>query len=207
MTDKNKTEIVVVLDRSGSMAGIASDMRGGFDTFIAEQKKIPGECSVSLIQFDDHYEVVYQGKPIEAVPPLKLDPRGSTALLDAIGRTINDTGVRLAKLPEALRPGKVAVVIITDGHENASREYTKAQIETMINVQRGTFAWEFFFLGAQQDAIAVAKSYGIPQGRAACYQDAKAAYSGISANVGAMRSGGQLRDQQDLTNEAEQKSR
>src|SRR4051812_27922369 len=101
---ENSTEIVFILDRSGSMSGIAADMRGGFATFVEEQKKLPGECLVTLTQFDDHYDVVYQGRPIAEVPALDLQPRGSTALLDAVGRTVDDVGARLAKMAKHDRP-------------------------------------------------------------------------------------------------------
>lgn len=205
MTDKNKTEIIIVLDRSGSMASMKSDVQGGFAKFIEEQRSLPGECLVTLAQFDNEYDVVYEAKPIDDVPHLELHPRGGTALLDAIGRTIDAVGVRLMRTHEADRPGRVVIVVITDGHENQSRTYSREQIQRMITIQREKFSWEFFFLGAKEDAIAVAQSYGIPKGRAATYRDARAMYSAVSANVGSLRSGGQVRDQQELTREHESK--
>lgn len=158
------TDISVVLDRSGSMASVATDTIGGFNTFLAEQKKQPGKATLTLAQFDDVYEVVHDGKPLAEVPELTsrtFVPRGSTALLDAIGNTINRTGKRLADMPDTERPGKVIVVILTDGFENASREFSKEKINEMIAHQRDKYQWEFVFIGANQDAIATAASYGI----------------------------------------------
>src|SRR5262245_2857992 len=107
MTKPGYCEIVVLLDRSGSMQSIAKDMEGGFDHFIKEQKLVPGDCKVSLYQFDTDYEAVYVGKPLAEVPRCELKARGSTALNDAFGRTINATGARLAAMPEHERPSKV----------------------------------------------------------------------------------------------------
>lgn len=188
---ENLTEIVFVVDRSGSMSSIAADMRGGFDTFIAGQKKTPGDCNVTLTQFDDHYDIVYLGKPLAEVPALVLEPRGSTALHDAIGRTIDATGARLAALAEKDRPSKVLFVIITDGGENASREYNHQRITDMIKTQRDTFSWDFIFIGANQDAVLAAQNLGI-QGAKAMNFAANAAgaaglYGGLSNQVSAYR--------------------
>lgn len=123
MTRPDYTDIVVVLDRSGSMAGIKFDMEGGFNTFIAKQREIAGVCRVSLYQFDTVYEPVYQGIQVQEVPLLELVPRGGTALYDALAKTIVTTGERLAKMAEPDRPGKVVFIVITDGAENASEEH------------------------------------------------------------------------------------
>lgn len=155
------TDVTVVLDRSGSMAVVRKDTEGGFDTFVEEQKKAKGEALLTLVQFDNFYEFVYQGKNIQEVEPLKLTPRGGTALLDAMGRAINETGERLSKMPEASRPGKVIFVIMTDGQENASAEFSKSKINEMIKHQRETYNWQFVFLGANQDAIHEAGALGI----------------------------------------------
>lgn len=146
--DINKTDIIVVLDRSGSMGKIAKDMVGGFLTFTVAQQKTPGECRLSLYQFDTHYEVVYEGKPIADVPLLELVPRGSTALLDAVGQTIAATGERLNKLPEDQRPGAVVFLIITDGQENSSKEYTYEKVQAMIEHQKTQYSWQFAYLGS-----------------------------------------------------------
>ena len=159
------TDITIVLDRSGSMSAVRADTIGGFNTFLAEQKAEPEAANLSLYQFDNLYETVHSVRPLRDVPELTLQtfvPRGSTALLDAIGRTINETGARLAALPEADRPGKVLLVIMTDGEENSSHEFTRPQIFDMITHQRDNYQWQVAFIGANQDAIAVGGSLGIP---------------------------------------------
>lgn len=163
--------IAVVLDRSGSMDSRRDDTIGGFNHFLSEQKRQDGHATLTLVQFDHEYRVVNGFEPLVSVPALNRDtylPRGSTALLNAIGRTIRDTGQRLAQMPDADRPAKVLFVIITDGHENASHEernqtlrFTKAQINEMIGHQRSKYSWEFVFLGADQDAIEEGASMGI----------------------------------------------
>jgi uncharacterized protein YegL len=159
--NKDHTDITIILDRSGSMESIKTDVEGGFATFLEEQKKLPGKATLSLVQFDTEYEAVYSGKPIAEAPALKLVPRGPTALHDAIGRTINAIGERLSKLPEADRPGKVMVVIITDGHENSSSEFSAAMVKDMITHQTEKYSWDFTYLGANQDAVLVASQMGI----------------------------------------------
>lgn len=162
MPKKDLTEIVVVLDRSGSMVPIRKDMEGGFDSFIDEQRKLPGSCSVTLVQFDSEYELVYQGKPLADVPRLVLEPRGATALLEAIYKTIDSTGERLRLLPDEERPERVLFVVITDGEENASNEfYSRARVLEMVKRQTEVYSWQFVFFGSDQDAIAVARNMGI----------------------------------------------
>ena len=128
---KDKADITIILDRSGSMESVKDDTIGGFNSFLAEQQKVAGEAVLSLVQFDDQYEVVYQDKDIRAADRLTeatFQPRGMTALLDAVGRTINAVGQRLASLPETERPDKVVLVIMTDGFENSSHEFSAAKI-------------------------------------------------------------------------------
>lgn len=157
VVDNNLTEIVIVLDRSGSMENIASDMTGGFNSFVEDQKQTNGDCMMTLVQFDTEYETVYSGKSIRDVPGLKLNPRGNTALLDAIGRTIIETQERLDEMAEP--PGRVIFVVITDGLENSSYEYQKSRINELIEERDGK--WQFVFLGANQDAIQEAGSISI----------------------------------------------
>lgn len=158
-------EIACVIDRSGSMSGRVDDVIGGFNTFLEEQKKLPGRALLTLVQFDDQYELHCSGAPIRSVAPLTTStyvPRGSTALNDAVGRTINNLGARLAAMREDARPGRVIVVIITDGQENASKEFTRReQIREMIEHQRSKYSWEFVFLGAGVDAFEEARTFGI----------------------------------------------
>jgi hypothetical protein len=193
MTKPNSTEIIVILDRSGSMSSIAADMRGGFDEFISQQRALPGECCVTLVQFDDKIETVYTAKPVSDVPPLALVPRGSTALYDAIGRTLVESGERFAAMHEGARPSKVILVIITDGHENASREYQAAKVSRMIKHQVEAYQWETIYLGANQDAVAVAEQIGIQAKQAVTYDATRAGTRAmadvVSASVGATRSG------------------
>lgn len=174
MTKPNTTEIVIVLDRSGSMAGIRKDMEGGFDQFIAEQRKLPNECKVTLAQFDDQYEVVYSQIDLASVPKLHLQPRGGTALFDAVGRTINDVGARLATTPEDERPSQVMFMIITDGNENQSREFVRAKISEMVQHQTDKYSWGFTFLGTNQDAVLAAQQMGISASNTISYVNTSA---------------------------------
>lgn len=169
MTDSQFTHIAFLLDRSGSMQSIRNDTVGGFEAFIAEQRAQPGRCTVSLAQFDNEYEEVYTDVPVDRVPRLDLVPRGSTALIDAIGRLINATGARLAALPEDERPGSVIVGIMTDGMENASQEFNRPQIKAMITEQTNAYGWQFMYMGANQDAVEVGTSLGVDPGLAVTY--------------------------------------
>ena len=161
----NLTDITIVLDRSGSMGAVRQDTIGGFNAYIEEQKAVPGDASFTLVQFDDQYEVVYNAVPLVKVKPLThrtFVPRGSTAMLDAIGRSIIATGERLAAMSDDERPGKVLFVIMTDGEENSSHEFTRKKVFEMISHQRDKYQWQVAFIGANQDAIANGASIGIP---------------------------------------------
>lgn len=158
-------DITYILDRSGSMQSLASDAIGGFNSFLASQQQLPGRANFTLVLFDHEYLVPVVAQPIADVAPLTAKtyiPRGQTALLDAIGRTIDETGMRLATLPEAERPEKVIIAIFTDGLENASRVFTSERVARMINHQQSIYKWEFIFLAANQDAIQSAKNLAIP---------------------------------------------
>jgi len=189
MTDQNLTHIYFLLDRSGSMASIRSETIAGFDAFIAEQRTAPGACRVTLAQFDDTYDEVYADRDVAAVPSLELTPRGCTALLDALGRLIITAGERLAALPETERPGSVIVGVMTDGLENASRDWTHARIKELIERQTREYAWEFLYLGADQDAIEEGAKMGFARGKSATYRRGKAdkVLADLGANVGAYR--------------------
>jgi uncharacterized protein YegL len=183
------TDITLIVDRSGSMNSIRADAEGGIASFLAQQASEPGQALLTLVQFDNHYEVVHRGTPIDQAPPYRLEPRGSTALLDAIGRAVTDTGARLAALPEAERPGLVVVVIVTDGHENASVEYTRDAVRAMIERQQSVYQWQFVYLAADQDAFAEAGKLGMPITSAATYARHKMAeaYEGTSRKLSRMR--------------------
>jgi hypothetical protein len=161
MTDHNLRHIAVILDRSGSMQAVKDDTEGGLRAFLDTQAEAPGQTTVSLYQFDDQYEAVYENKPLADVSPFTLRPRGATALLDAVGRTITTLGEHLDTKPETERPGEVIVVILTDGHENASVEYTLRQVKGLITEQHDTYGWKFVFLGADQDAFVAGCAMGI----------------------------------------------
>ena len=161
---ENSTEMVFVLDRSGSMSGLAADTIGGFNELIEKQKKIEGDAYVTTVLFDHEYEVLHDHVALGEVAPLtdkEYFARGSTALLDAVGRTINAVGARLAAAPEEERPEHVVFVITTDGMENASREYTAKQVREMVEHQQQKYSWQFVFLGANMDAVSEARNLGI----------------------------------------------
>ncbi|MEO7132032.1 MAG: VWA domain-containing protein [Dermatophilaceae bacterium] len=175
MTDQNLTHLYFLLDRSGSMESIRTDIEGGFSAFINEQRTQTGACRVTLAKFDDHYEEVYRDLPVAEVPDLDLQPRGTTALLDSIGRLVSEAGTRLAALPEEQRPGNVIVAIMTDGQENASRELTHPAIKAMIERQSTDYGWQFLFMGSDQDAIEVGASIGIARDNSLTYSRGQAA--------------------------------
>jgi len=180
------TEIAFILDRSGSMESQMEAAIGSFNTFLHEQRQTPGEARFTLALFDDRYELPYSSIPISEVTDLDTTtfvPRGMTALLDAIGRTIDELGAKLGALPEESRPGQVIVAILTDGLENASRHYTHQQIADRIAQQRDVYKWQFFFLGANQDAIATAAAMNIDRGSSLQFQQSAAGYESSSRAI------------------------
>ncbi len=178
MTDSNKTSITVILDKSGSMETVRTDTVGGYNTFIEAQKQLPGECDITLIQFNDKREFTYKSVDVKKLEKgLLLEqyvPDCGTALLDAVGVAINEKGAELAALPEEQRPGKVMFVIITDGQENASRDFNHAKIKEMIEHQKSTYNWDFTFLGANIDTFNVADSMGIAANKSLSFSTSKA---------------------------------
>lgn len=160
MTDSDYTALLLIVDRSGSMTTIRDDMVGGLQQFIAEQTAQPGRLTIDYVQFDSEYERLTRLTPAAEIT-VSLEPRGATALWDAIGRGIGEFGSDLAAMPEDKRPGHVKVVIVTDGMENSSLEFTGETIKQIIQRQQETYAWGFTFLGANQDAIEAAASMGI----------------------------------------------
>ena len=166
------SEIAFVLDRSGSMESCREATIGGFNSFLQEQQKTEGLARLTLILFNDEYLVPIDALPVAEILPLSSDsyvPRGSTALLDAIGRTIDELGARLAALSEKDRPRQVIVAILTDGLENSSQDYTWQQIADVIKQQSEQYRWTFLFLGANQDAIETAAQMNIKATNAAAY--------------------------------------
>lgn len=195
MTKQNFASINVIIDRSGSMSGLRQDTIGSFNTFLKEQQVVPGECIFTLCTFSDDYQLVHDFEKIANVPELTEEtyvPGGNTALLDAFGATIDEVGRKLAVMPEAERPDKVLFLVITDGQENCSRRYSRAQIKTMVEHQRSVYSWEFVFVGANIDAFTVGTSLGFSASNSVGYVATKTGthnlYSSLSSNATAYRS-------------------
>lgn len=191
---KNMTDITFILDRSGSMASMVNDVVGGWKTFVEQQKAQPGDAVFSLVQFDDQYETPFTAIPLKNLnSALEFFPRGGTALRDAVGRTINNIGARLRLLPESERPDKVLVVIMTDGEENSSVEFSQEQIKRMVEHQTEKYGWEFIFLGANINSFDVGSSYGIAQSGITNWSYTKggqrAAFNTVSSYTSCLRSG------------------
>lgn len=191
------THIAVILDRTGSMEAIRDDTIGGFNAFLQQQKAEPGFATLTLVQFDsqDPYEVIHHFKPIAEVPELTREtyvPRASTPLLDAIGRGINDLESSLSKLGEADRPARVLMVVVTDGQENASREFRKEQIEKMIKEKTEKDGWQFVFLSADLAAIHDAHAVGVDPSASLLYRKSglgsKGAWRSLSQRISDYRS-------------------
>lgn len=179
MTNPDLTLIAVLLDRSGSMQSIKSDTEGGFAAYMDQQREVPKRIEVTLAQFDTEYELVYANKPLGEVPKLNLQPRGMTALYDATGRLITDIGAELAERPEHERPGTVIVVVLTDGHENSSKEWSHAAVKALITQQQDTYKWNFLFLGANMDAVAIGTEMGFSPKQSITYAAAPQGVSGV----------------------------
>ncbi len=190
MTDQNLTHILAILDRSGSMQSIKADTEGGFNSYIEEQKKVEGETYVSLVQFDTEYEVVYTTKPLNEVPKLNLVPRGGTALHDAIGKAVTAKGEELAALPEDKRPGSVVVLVLTDGWENSSKEWTGDAVKKLVKQQQDDYEWNFIFMGSNQDAVLVGATLGFLPTNSLTYTGAntQSAFASAAASTATYRS-------------------
>ena len=193
---RDLTYIALLLDRSGSMGSIKNDVIGGFNNFVADQKKAGDNALLTLTQFDSYgIDVVHESKPIKDVIDLNdetYQPRGGTPLLDALAKTIQSTGAALKAIPETERPDKVVFVIITDGQENSSHQFNKSQVREMIEHQENVYKWNFVYLGANQDAFAEAGAVGILQTNAANFTPNNMAkgYAAASANVARYRGSG-----------------
>jgi hypothetical protein len=196
-----RTEVVVVMDRSGSMVTIADDAAGGFNQLVRKQQEVlagPGSCKLTLVQFDTEYEFVHRSCPIEDIPEFKLHPRGGTALLDALGRAIKETEHRMPSVVRCDHCGptrtlpKVIFVVVTDGHENSSKEFSKAQISALVEAKQRE-GWEFVFLGANVDAFTEAGAYSIPTSLTLQYKgtarSVRASYDSVCQNLTNVRTG------------------
>lgn len=169
---KDITELAFILDRSGSMSGLEKDTIGGFNAMLQKQRDIAGECRITTVLFDDRYELLHDRVDIRAVRELterEYFVGGSTALIDAIGRTIDKLVNVQKNTAEEYRAEKVMVVIITDGQENSSREYPLQKVKAMIEQEKEKYGWEFVFLGANIDAVQTAGQFGISSNRAVDY--------------------------------------
>lgn len=173
MTDQTYTHLLIVADRSGSMRVIREDMNAGLASFLDEQAKLDGKLLVDLITFDNEWDLVNSNAKVSDIQHPIIYPRGRTALLDALGNGIAGLGEKLSKLPEEERPGTVIVMVVTDGHENASVEYTGEVIKKLVETQQNEFAWKFLFLGANIDSFAVAGDLGFTKGSTINYAPTK----------------------------------
>jgi uncharacterized protein YegL len=163
-------ELVFILDRSGSMEGLEKDTIGGYNSILKEHKEQKSDAFITTVLFDDQYEIIHdrvEMKNVKLITKKEYFVRGMTALLDAVGKTINNIGLALHDTHEADRPSKVIFVIVTDGMENASKEYSHEKIKDMVQHQKEKYSWEFLFLGANIDAISTAGSMGISEDHAA----------------------------------------
>ena len=173
MMGKGLTELVFILDRSGSMSGLEADTIGGFNSLIAKQKKEEGTTLISTVLFDDHAEVLYDRISLDRIEPMndrQYYVRGCTALLDALGGAIHHIGNVHKYAREEDRPEKTIFIITTDGMENSSHRYTYDKVKKMVERQRDRYGWEFLFLGANIDAIEVAGRFGVQANRAVNYE-------------------------------------
>lgn len=188
-----KTLLCVIFDRSGSMSGKEKDVVGGVNTFIEQQKKLPDEAVIQLVRFDDQYEVFRPAEPLAETKPIAMEdyvPRGSTALLDAIGRTLNS----LDDVWKKFNPERAIVTVITDGYENASREFSKSKIKDMITSRESSGKWSFIYIGAAVDAFTEANAMGFSASNTAQYsgtaKGTQAVFAAASLSVRHMRGSG-----------------
>lgn len=193
MTNPDYTALLFIIDESGSMYSIAKDMEGGIKTLLEEQTKLPGELTVDVVYFDTNFRYPTSLASAEDAS-IKIVPKGGTALHDAIVRGSTEFGAKLAALPEEERPGTVLVTVVTDGHENASKESTKADVKELITEQQDVYDWNYVFLGANQDAVLAGQSFGLRSGASLTYDANQAGVANaatlLSTYVGTTRGGG-----------------
>ncbi len=194
--NKELTELVFILDRSGSMAGLEDDTIGGFNAMVEKQKKEEGDALLSAVLFDNKSEVIYDRVNIQKIEPMtdrQYFVRGSTALLDAIGGAVHHIANVHKYAREEDRPAKTIFVITTDGLENASRQYTYSEVQKMVQHEQEKHGWEFLFLGANMDAISAARSFGIRSDHAVRYNSdsvgTRKNYDVVSKTIASVRKG------------------
>lgn len=191
MTDNNKTHLTILLDRSGSMSSAWNDTIGGLQTFIDDQKKIPGEMEVTIAVFDSVYEVPYRNVNLKDIASINNlpSPRGSTALYDSFHRAVVESGEYFSRLQESQRPGKVLFVVVTDGGENSSKEITHERVKEVLKEQTDKYQWNFIFLGANFDANSLGQGLGLRADASANYTKGteRATMSALSQSVRSYR--------------------
>lgn len=199
--EKQLTEIVFILDRSGSMSGLEADTIGGYNAMLEKQKDAPGQALISTVLFDDSIEVIHDRLDIKGLAPItdkEYYVRGTTALLDAVGGAIHHIGNIHKYARDEDRPENTVIVITTDGMENASRQYSYDRVKKMIERQKEKYGWEFIFLGANIDAVEVAGRFGIGADRASNYhadgQGTNLNYSVVGEAVYSLRRGNGIND-------------
>ena len=199
--EKQLTEIVFILDRSGSMSGLEADTIGGYNAMLEKQKDAPGQALISTVLFDDRVEVIHDRLDIKGVAPITENEyyvRGTTALLDAVGNAIHHIGNIHKYARQDDRPENTVIVITTDGMENASRQYNYDRVKKMIERQKEKYGWEFIFLGANIDAVEVAGRFGIGADRASNYhadgEGTQLNYTVVSEALYSIRSGNGIND-------------
>ena len=191
------SSIALIVDRSGSMESVAEDTKGGIKQFITTQKQNEARASFTLVQFDSEYEVLNDFSDLNKVDEnafaKQYQPRGSTALLDAIGRTVSEMSQKIEKMDLSERPAHVIVAIVTDGQENASRDFTVAKVKKLIEEKQAR-GWDFVFLGADLNAITVAKNYGFDSRQVAYYDSSNIseALGSIGKQVSVVRNGSKV---------------
>ena len=197
----NRTELAFILDRSGSMCGLEADTIGGYNAMLEKQKKEAGEAIVTTVLFDDQYELLHDRIDLRGIAPItdrEYYVRGSTALLDAIGKTIQKIANIQKRTAPEVRADRVLLVITTDGHENASREYSYSKVKALLERQKKQYDWEFLFLGANIDAIATAQRFGIEADRAVDYhadgEGTQLNYQVLSETVSCVRAGAPIKE-------------
>ena len=197
----NRTELAFILDRSGSMCGLEADTIGGYNAMLEKQKKEAGEAIVTTVLFDDQYELLHDRIDLRGIAPItdrEYYVRGSTALLDAIGKTIQKIANIQKRTAPEFRADRVLFVITTDGHENASREYSYSKVKALLERQKKQYDWEFLFLGANIDAIATAQRFGIEADRAVDYhadgEGTQLNYQVLSETVSCVRAGAPIKE-------------
>jgi len=197
MAREDLTEIAIIMDESGSMQSTADDAIGGYNSFIASQKEVEGHANVTLVLFDNKYEIVHAGIDVKDIPDLSnetYNPGGGTALIDALSKTIDSVSDRINTMEEDEKPGKVIIIVITDGEENSSREYKRSDVAKKLKDYQSRDKWELIFIGASNEILDQADDLGFKKDKMMRYAASSGgtmrAYTTMSDAVGSYRSMG-----------------